>query len=70
MNTIKNWENPSFLYYLLLNCGAFLAFLSPYFFLSFILESLVKNPFDFNTGLYSEFTSNKALAIPCLIAPA
>jgi len=72
----KNSENINFWvfvylkYYLLLNCGAFLAFLRPYFFLSFIRGSLVKNPFDFKAGLYSIFASFKALAIPCLIAPA
>ena len=42
----------------------------PYFFLSFIRGSLVKNPFVFKAGLYSLFASFKALAIPCLIAPA
>ena len=57
-------------FYLLLNCGAFLAFLSPYFLRSFILGSLVKNPADLSVGLYSAFASNKALAIPCLTAPA
>ena len=57
-------------YYLLLNCGDFLAFLRPYFSLSFIRGSLVKNPADFNTGLYSLFASNNALAIPKRIAPA
>ena len=57
-------------YYLFENCGAFLAFLRPYFFLSFIRGSLVKNPFDFKAGLYSILAAFKALAIPCLIAPA
>ena len=37
--------------YLFENCEAFLAFLSPYFFLSFILESLVKNPAAFRGAL-------------------
>ena len=41
------------IFYLLLNCGALRAFLRPYFFLSFIRGSLVKNPFDFKAGLYS-----------------
>jgi len=54
----------------LLNCGAFLAFLRPYFLRSFALESLVKNPLAFKVGLYSAFASFKALAIPCLIAQA
>ena len=58
------------IFYLFENCGAFLAFLRPYFFLSFIRGSLVKYPLDFYVGLYSAFASNKALAIPCLIAPA
>ena len=50
--------------YLLENCGAFLAFLRPYFFLSFLRGSLVKNPFDFKAGLYSKLAAFKALAIP------
>ena len=54
----------------MLNCGAFLAFLRPYFFLSFIRGSLVKNPADFNVGLYSPLASNNALEIPWRIAPA
>lgn len=57
-------------FYLLLNCGALRAFLRPYFFLSFIRGSLVKNPFDFKAGLYSILASFKALAIPWRIAPA
>ena len=56
--------------YLLLNCGARLAAFKPYFFLSFILGSLVKNPAFFNAGLKSVSTSSNALEIPCLIAPA
>ena len=51
-------------YYLFENCGAFLAFFRPYFFLSFARESLVKNPFDFKAGLYSKLASFNALAIP------
>ena len=54
----------------MLNWGALRAFLSPYFFLSFIRGSLVKNPFVFKDGLYSEFASFRALAIPWRIAPA
>ena len=50
--------------YLFENCGAFLAFLRPYFFLSFIRGSLVKNPATFNVGLYSPLACNKALDIP------
>ena len=42
----------------------------PYFLRSFILASLVKKPADLRTGLYSAFASTKALAIPCLTAPA
>ena len=57
-------------YYLFENCGALLAFLRPYFFLSFILGSLVKKPAFFNSGLKLSSAFNKALAIPCLIAPA
>ena len=57
-------------YYLLVNCGAFLAFLRPYFFVSFIRGSLVKNPADFKTGLYSLLASFNALAIPWRTAPA
>ena len=59
-----------YFFYLLLNCGAFLAFLRPYFFLSFIRGSLVKNPADFNVGLNSPLASNNALEIPWRIAPA
>ena len=58
------------LYYLLLNCGAFLAFLSPYFFLSLTLESLVKYPKALNDDLFSSSASTNALAIPNLKAPA
>ena len=36
--------------YLLENCGARLAAFKPYFFLSFIRESLVKKPAFFNAG--------------------
>ena len=56
--------------YLFENCGARLAFFKPYFFLSFIRGSLVKNPEDFNVGLNSLLACNKALAIPWRIAPA
>ena len=57
--------------YLLLNCGARRAALRPYFFLSFILGSLVKKPAFLSAGRYSsESTSRRALEIPCLIAPA
>ncbi len=47
----------------------FFAF-NPYFFLSFILASLVKKPSFFKAGLKSKSAFNKALDIPCLIAPA
>ena len=57
-------------FYLLENCGARLAFFKPYFFLSFILGSLVKNPAFLRIDLCSGSTSRRALAIPCLIAPA
>ena len=51
--------------YLLLNCGARRAAFKPYFFLSFILGSLVKKPAFFNVGLNSsESTLSNALAIP------
>ncbi len=40
-------------YYLFENCGARRAALRPYFFLSFILGSLVKKPAFFNDDLYS-----------------
>ncbi len=39
------------LYYLFENCGALLAAFKPYFFLSFILESLVKKPAAFKSAL-------------------
>ena len=58
-------------YYLFENCGARRAALRPYFFLSFILGSLVKKPAFLSAGRYSsESTSRRALEIPCLIAPA
>ena len=47
-----------------------LAFFKPYFFLSFILESLVKKPAFFKASLVSGSAKRSALAIPCLIAPA
>ena len=56
--------------YLFENCGARRAALRPYFFLSFILESLVRKPAALRTGLYSSSIVRRALAIPCLIAPA
>ena len=56
--------------YLFENCGALLAFLRPYFFLSFILGSLVRKPAFLRAGLYSPSISRRALEIPCLIAPA
>ena len=57
--------------YLFENCGALLAFLSPYFFLSFIRGSLVRNPAALSAGLLaSASTSQSALEIPCLTAPA
>ena len=58
------------MFYLLLNCGAFLAFFSPYFLLSFTLESLVKRPFLFNVKRTSGSVVARALAIPWDIAPA
>ena len=56
--------------YLFENWGALLAAFKPYFFLSFILASLVKNPAFFKSPLNSASAFNKALDIPCLIAPA
>ena len=56
--------------YLFENCGALLAFLRPYFFLSFALGSLVKKPAFFKAALVSSSARTKALEIPCLIAPA
>ena len=59
------------IYYLFENCGARRAAFKPYFFLSFILGSLVKKPAFLRIGRYSsESTSRRALEIPCLIAPA
>lgn len=53
------------------NWLALLAFLRPYFFLSFILESLVRNPAALSAGLYASLSaSHRALEIPCLKAPA
>ena len=56
--------------YLLLNCGARRAAFKPYFFLSFILGSLVRKPAFLSVGLNSASTLRSALAIPCLMAPA
>ncbi len=57
--------------YLFENWLALLAFLSPYFFLSFILESLVRKPAALRAGLYASLSaSQRALEIPCLKAPA
>jgi len=55
--------------YLFENCGALLAFLRPYFFLSTILSSLVRNPAFLSAGLNCSSALTSALAIPCLIAP-
>jgi len=52
------------------NCGLLLAFFFPYFFLSTILESLVKNPASLKAAFKLSSASTKALATPCLIAPA
>lgn len=58
-------------YYLFENCGARRAAFKPYFFLSFILGSLVRKPAFLSEGRYSSSsTSRRALEIPCLIAPA
>ena len=51
-------------HYLFENCGARLAALRPYFFLSFILESRVRYPAALSTGLNSASASHSALAIP------
>ncbi len=56
--------------YLFENCGALLAFLRPYFFLSFALGSLVKKPAFFKDAFVSSSARTNALEIPCLIAPA
>ncbi len=56
--------------YLFENCGDFLAFFLPYLYLSFLRGSLVKKPSLLRIGLSSSSTFNKALAIPCLTAPA
>ena len=54
----------------MLNWGALRAFLRPYFFLSFILGSLVTKPAFFNSDFKFSSDLIKALVIPCLIAPA
>ena len=51
----------SYKYYRFENCGAFLAFLKPYFFLSIRLESLVKYPSNFSAVLFSGLTLQSAL---------
>ena len=56
--------------YLFENWGARRAAFKPYFFLSFILGSLVKKPAAFNAALYVSSAFKSALATPCLIAPA
>ena len=57
--------------YLLENCGARRAALRPYFFLSFILGSLVRNPSAFSVLRYaSESTLQRAREMPWRIAPA
>ena len=56
--------------YRLLNCGARRAALRPYFLRSFIRGSRVRNPAALRTGLYSASASRRALATPCLMAPA
>lgn len=50
--------------YLFENCGARRAFLRPYFFLSFIRESRVRNPALLRIGLKSASASFSARAIP------
>ena len=42
----------------------------PYFLRSFIRGSRVRNPAALRTGLYSASASRRALATPCLMAPA
>nr|DAM77474.1 MAG TPA: hypothetical protein [Caudoviricetes sp.] len=51
-------------YYRLENCGARRAFFKPYFFLSFIRESRVRNPAFLRIGLKSASASFNARAIP------
>ena len=51
-------------YYLFENCGARRAAFKPYFFLSFILGSLVKKPFFLSTGRKSASALQSALAMP------
>lgn len=58
----------SYKYYRFENCGAFLAFLKPYFFLSIRLESLVKYPSNFSAVLFSGLTLQSALTNPNRIA--
>ena len=63
----KTWRVPHTEYvfsYLLENCGARRAAFNPYFFLSFMRESLVKKPDFFKIGRKSLSISQSALAIP------
>ena len=53
----------------MLNWEALLAFLSPYFFLSFILGSLVKKPAALSAALFSGSAWQRALEIPWRSAP-
>ena len=50
--------------YLFENCGARRAFFKPYFFLSFILESLVKKPAFFKAALELSSAIKRAREIP------
>src|SRR3990170_965152 len=56
--------------YLLENWNLFLAPFCPYFFLSFILGSLVMRPAFLRTPLKEASERQRALAMPCLTAPA
>ena len=56
--------------YLFENWDAFLAFFKPYFFLSTILASLVRNPAFLSAPLNSPSAFKRALETPCLKAPA
>ena len=53
----------------LLNCGARRAALRPYFFLSFILGSLVRKPAAFRAGLFSGSATHRAREMPWRRAP-
>lgn len=58
-------------HYLFENWDALLAFFKPYFFLSFIRGSLVRNPAAFKGALNASLSATqRALEMPCLKAPA